>query len=89
MVTDVAETVTSGPKRTVITEATFKTYLNFEATVSKTNTITIGALSNILAAALFKKSDGNAVASTKATNVLTITEDPCADVPVVGFAYGT
>lgn len=85
--TDVAETVTSS-RPLIITPAVEKKYLTFEATVSKTNTITVGNLSDIDGAALFKKSDGSAVEFTEATNVITITEDPCSDVEIVGFAIG-
>ena len=86
--TDVAEIVTSC-KTTVVTAATEKKYITFEATVSKDQTVTLGDLTDILGAALFKKSDGSAVDFTEATNVITITEDPCSSVPIVGFAYGT
>jgi len=85
---DRAEIVTSS-KQTVVTPAVEKKYLTFEATVSKDDTVTLGDLAEILGAALFKKSDGATVDFTFDDNVLTITEDPCSNVPVVGFAYGT
>ena len=86
--TDVAEIVTSS-KVTVVTAATEKKYITFEATVSKDQTVTLGDLSDILGAALFKKSDGSTVNFTEATNIITITQDPCSSVAIVGFAYGT
>jgi len=86
--TDVAETVTSS-KTTVVTAATEKKYITFEATVSKDQTVTLSDLSDILYVKICKKSDGADVACTEATNVVTITESPLSSVAVVGFAYGT
>jgi len=89
MATDINETVTSS-KITVVTPAVEKKYITFEAaTASETNTITLGDFTTILAAALFKKSDGADVDFTKATNVLTITEEGLSAVDLVGYAYGT
>jgi len=85
---DRQETVTSS-KQTVVTAAVEKKYITFEATVSTNDTITLGDLSDILGAAVLKKSDGSAVTFTEATNVITITQAALTDVPVVGFAYGT
>ena len=86
--TDVSETVTSS-KQTIVTAAVEKKYITFEATVSRTNTITLGDLTSILYAKLCKKADGADVSCTVGTNVITITESPCSSVEIVGFAYGT
>ena len=86
--TDVAEIVTS-LKQTVVTAAVEKKYMTFEATVSTDNTITLGNLTDILGAALFKKSDGSVVTFTETTNVITVTSAGLTNVPIVGFAYGT
>jgi hypothetical protein len=89
MVSDIKETVTSS-KLTVVTPATEKKYVTFEAlAVSETNTITLADFTTIAGAALLKKSDGSTVAFTKATNVLTVTETGLSSVDLVGFAYGT
>jgi len=85
---DRTETVTSS-KQTVVTAATEKKYITFEATVSTDDTVTLGDLTDILGAAVFKKSDGTAITFTEATNVITITQVTITNVPVVGFAYGT
>jgi hypothetical protein len=88
MVSDIKETVTSS-KTTVVTAATEKKYITFEAlAVSVTNTITLGDFTTIAGAVLLKKSDGATVAFTKATNVLTVTEADLSNVDLVGFAYG-
>jgi len=85
---DRTETVTSS-KQTIVTAATEKKYITFEATVSTDDTVTLGDLTDILGAAVFKKSDGTAIAFTEATNIITITQATTTNVPVVGFAYGT
>jgi hypothetical protein len=85
---EISETVT-GSKTTVVTAATEKKYITFEATVSTDDTITLSDLTDILGAAVFKKSDGSSVTFTEATNVITITQAELTDVAVVGFAYGT
>lgn len=85
---DRTETVTL--TRTVtVTAAVTKTALMFEATVSTADTITMGSLTTLLNAVLFKKSDGAAVTCTVATNVITVTQGTTTDVPVVGLAYGS
>jgi hypothetical protein len=86
--TDRAETVTSS-KQTVVTPAVEKKYVTFEAILSTDDTVTLGDLSDILGAALFKKSDGSAVTFTEATNVITVTQASLTDIAIVGFAYGT
>jgi hypothetical protein len=86
--TDRAEAVTSS-KQTVVTPAVEKKYVTFETIVSTDDTVTLGDLSDILGAALFKKSDGSAVTFTEATNVITVTQASLTDVAIVGFAYGT
>jgi hypothetical protein len=87
--TDIKETVTSS-KTTIVTAAVENKYITFEAdAASVTNTITLGDFTTILAAALFKKSDGADVDFEKATNVLTITEEGLTAVDLVGYAYGT
>ena len=85
---DRTEKVTSS-KRTVVTPAVEKKYLTFETEVSTDNTVTLEDLSDILGAAVFKKSDGTSVTFTEATNIITITQAGLTDEPVVGFAYGT
>lgn len=64
-------------------------YQTFNAIVSKDETITldIGTLTAD-GHAVFRLSDGTVVAHTVATDKITITEDPCVDVHVVGIAVG-
>jgi len=89
MVSDIKETVTSS-KTTVVTAATEKKYITFEAaSVSENDTITLADFTTIAGAVLLKKSDGATVAFTKATNVLTVTEAGLTNIDLVGFAYGT
>jgi hypothetical protein len=77
-------------KQTVVTPAVEKKYVTFEAEdVDTDNTIPISELTDIIAAAVFKKSDGSAVTFTEATNVITITQAALTDVDLIGFAYGT
>lgn len=76
-------------KQTVVTAAVEKKYATFEATVSTDYTVPISELTDILGAAVFKKSDGSAVTFTEATNIITITQASLTNVDVVGFAYGT
>jgi hypothetical protein len=86
--TDRAETVTSS-KQTVVTEATVKKYITFEAIVTTDDTITLGDLATFLGGVILKKADGADVAFTADGTELTITEAALSDVAVVGFAYGT
>ena len=76
-------------KQVIVTPATEKRYVTFEATVSTDDTIIIDNLSDILGAALLKKADGVAVTFTEATNVITITNAALTNVPVIGIAYGS
>jgi hypothetical protein len=80
---------TTSSKQTVVTPAVEKKYVTFETPVSTDNTVPISELTDILGAALFKKSDGSSVIFTEATNIITITEAGLTDEPIVGFAYGT
>ena len=73
----------------VVTSATLKKRLVFEATVSTDDTITLGDLTAINSAHLAKKSDGSEVTCTIATNVITVTGAGLTNVAVVGFAIGT
>jgi len=85
---DRAETVTSS-RRVIVTDAVEKKVIEFEATVSTDNTITLNDLTTINGAALLKKSDGSAVTCTVATNIITVTAASLTDVPVIGEAIGT
>jgi hypothetical protein len=85
--TDSPETVTSN-RQAIITPATTKQIVTFEATVSTDDTITLSDLTTINGAALLKRSDGSAVTCTVATNVITVTEADLTDVVVVGLAVG-
>jgi hypothetical protein len=80
---------TTSSKQTVVTAAVEKKYVNFETPVSTDDTIPITELTDILAAALFKKSDGTAITFTEATNIITVTQATTTNVDAVGFAYGT
>lgn len=80
---------TTSSKQTVVTAAVEKKYVNFETPVSTDDTIPITELTDILAAALFKKSDGTAITFTEATNIITVTQATLTNVDAVGFAYGT
>jgi hypothetical protein len=84
---DAPETVTSN-RQAIITAATTKQIVTFEATVSTDKTITLSDLTTVNGAALLKRSDGSAVTCTVATNVITVTEGTLTDVPVVGIAVG-
>lgn len=87
MVADRKETVESS-KVVTITDATTKKVLQFEATVSTDDTITLSDLTTINGAALLKRSDGSAITCTVATNVITVTQAATTDVPIVGIAIG-
>ena len=65
-----------------------KKYYLFEATVSKTNTITIAELTTITAVMLYNLTSGADIDCTILTNVITITEDPCSSVKIVGLVVG-
>jgi hypothetical protein len=84
---DAPETVTSN-RQAIITAATTKQIVTFEATVSTDKTITLSDLTTVNGAALLKRSDGSAVTCTVATNVITVTQGTLTDVPVVGIAVG-
>jgi len=73
----------------IVTAATTKKRIVFEATVSTDDTITLDNLTAIQNALLTKKSNGSNVTFSKATNVITVTEAALTNVPVVGFAIGT
>jgi len=87
MVADRAETITSS-REAIITAATTKKVLTFEATVSTDDTITLSDLTTINGAALLKRSDGSAATCTVATNVITVTQAALTDVVIVGIAVG-
>jgi hypothetical protein len=80
---------TTSSKQTVVTAAVEKKYVTFETPVSTDDTIPITELTDILGAALFKKSDGTAITFTEATNIITVTQATLTNVDAVGFAYGT
>jgi len=71
------------------TVADLKKYYLFEATVSKTNTITIAELTTITKAKLIALDDGDDIDCTVLTNVITITEDPCTSEKIVGLVVGS
>ena len=87
MVVDRAEIVIEKGK-IIVTEASVKTRLIFEATVSKDDTITLADLSTINSAHLAKKSDGSEISCTVATNVITVT-GTATNILVIGFAIGS
>ena len=66
-----------------------KGIVNFESTVTTSDTIPISEFIAIVSASLSKKSDGSAVTVTVATNVITVTGAGLTDIPVVGTAYET
>jgi hypothetical protein len=66
-----------------------KGIVNFESTVTTSDTIPISEFTAIVSASLSKKSDGSAVTVTVATNVITVTGAGLTDIPVVGTAYET
>ena len=80
---------TTAVKQTVVTAAVEKKYANLETPVSTNDTIPVSELTDILAAAVFKKSDGTAITFTEATNIITITQAATTDVDAIIFAYGT
>lgn len=84
---DCPETVTSN-RQAIITAATTKQIVTFEATVSTDKTITLSDLTTVNGAVLLKRSDGSAVTCTVATNVITITQASLTDIVVVGIAVG-
>jgi hypothetical protein len=66
-----------------------KGIVDFESTVTTTDTIPITEFTAIVGATLKKKSDGTDVTCTVATNVITVTGAGLTDIPVVGSAYET
>ena len=84
---DRAETVTSN-RQAIITAASTKQVVTFEATVSTDDTITLSDLTTINGASLLKRADGTAITCTVATNVITVTQATTTNVPVVGIAVG-
>lgn len=88
MVADRAETVTSN-RQTILTAASTKQIIVFEATVSTNDTITLSDITTITGAALLKRSDGSAVTCTVATNVITVTQATLTDAVVEGIAIGS
>jgi hypothetical protein len=66
-----------------------KGIVDFESTVTTSDTIPITEFTAIVGATLRKKSDGAACTCTVATNIITVTEAALTDVPVVGSAYET
>ena len=66
-----------------------KGIVDFESTVTTSDTIPISEFTAIAGAMLRKKSDNSAVTCTVATNVITVTGVGLTDEPVVGSAYET
>ena len=65
-------------------------YLLFEASPIDTNdTVTLNELSVITAVSCFRLDTGASITSTKATNVVTITQASLTDVLIVGLATGS
>jgi hypothetical protein len=64
-----------------------KKIIDFEATVTTSDTIPISEFTAVASAHLAKKSDGSEVTCTVATNIITVTGAALTDVPVVGSAY--
>ena len=63
-----------------------KKRLEFEATVSTNDTITIGDVAAVGSAHLAKKSDGSEVTCSVATNVITVTGAGLTNIDVIGYA---
>jgi len=85
---DRAETVKSS-RQIIITQAVTKKIIDFDATVSTNDTITVSDLAAVNGATLMKQADGTAVTCTVAANIITVTQATLTDVPVVGEAIGT
>ena len=66
-----------------------KKYVVLKATVSLDDTITVSQLSSIDGVKILSLVDGAEVACTEVDNVITITEDPCANVQVVVMVIGS
>jgi len=66
-----------------------KGIVDFESTVSTSDTITITEYAAIVGATLRKKSDGSVCTCTVLTNVITVTQATLTNEPVVGSAYET
>jgi hypothetical protein len=78
----------SSSKKIVVTPATEKKYVVFEATVSTGETVTIGEMASVAYAKCCKVADGTDVTCTIATNVITITQASLTDASIIGWAYG-
>lgn len=64
-------------------------YIVFEARpIDTDDTVTLGELSVVTAAAAFRLDTGAELTTTEATNVVTITTAALVDVPVLGVATG-
>ncbi len=76
-------------RNVVITAATLKTRVDFEATVSTSDTVTMQNIGTLSGVAILKKSDGSTVTATVATNVITITQATLTNVDIIGVAFST
>ena len=85
MPVDRAETVVSR-REFVKTVEVRKKIIEFEATVSTNDTVTIGEVTTVASAHLAKKSDSSEVTCTVATNVITVTGTGLTNVDIVGVA---
>lgn len=64
-------------------------YVVFEASpIDTDDTVTVGELSAVTAAAAFRLDTGAKLTTTEATNIVTITTAALTDVPIVGIATG-
>ncbi len=72
-----------------ITPAALKTRVDFEATVSTSDTITMQNIGALSGAAVLRKDTGAALTTTIATNVITVTTTLLTNVDVIGTAYST
>jgi len=66
-----------------------KGIVDFESTVTTSDTVTITEFTAVVGATLRKKSDGSVCTCTVATNVITVTQAALTNEPVVGSAYET
>ncbi len=72
-----------------VTAAALKTRVDFESTVSTSDTITMQNIGTLSGAAILRKDTGATLTATIATNVITVTTIGLTNVDVIGTAYST
>ena len=82
-----AEITALFPVKTNETVTKERSTQTFRAIVSKDETVTL-EIGTLVSTLVFKLSDGTTITHTKTAGYITITEDPCVNVPVVGYAVG-